>query len=203
MTQKHQDFFRKIPIQEIKGKKIVSSMVNGVKNAGKSAISAIKKGISKAKEFVSTVKHNIVSIGTKIGNAISNVLNKAQEGINKIKNGVSFAFKTANFVLDSNSETIKSEAGVLTGLTLAEGMVGSLDFLGDLGSNLMGKATIKVENVLGFGDFKDNELYSNANDEFNKKLNENWKQIKQLPGAIAGDFKNTFNPKNIINYAFN
>ena len=178
-------------------------MVNGVKNAGKSAISAIKKGISKAKEFVSTVKHNIVSIGTKIGNAISNVLNKAQEGINKIKNGVSFAFKTANVVLDSNSKTIKSEAGVLTGLTFAEGMVGSLDFLGDLGSNLMGKATIKVENVLGFGDFKDNELYSNANDEFNKKLNENWKQIKQLPGAIAGDFKNTFNPKNIINYAFN
>ena len=174
-------------------------MVNGVKNAGKSAISAIKKGISKAKEFVSTVKHNIVSIG----NAISNVLNKAQEGINKIKNGVSFAFKTANFVLGSNSETIKSEAGVLTGLTLAEGMVGSLDFLGDLGSNLMGKATIKVENVLGFGDFKDNELYSYANDEFNKKLNENWKQIKQLPGEIAGDFKNTFNPKNIINYAFN
>ena len=178
-------------------------MVNGVKNAGKSAISAIKKGISKAKEFVSTVKHNIVSIGTKIGNAISNVLNKAQEGINKIKNGVSFAFKTANFVLGSNSETIKSEAGVLTGLTFAEGMVGSLDFLGDLGSNLMGKATIKVENVLGFGDFKDNELYSYANNEFNKKLNENWKQIKQLPGAIAGDFKNTFNPKNIINYAFN
>lgn len=76
-------------------------MVNGVKNAGKSAISAIKKGISKAKEFVSTVKHNIVSIGTKIGNAISNGLNKAQEGISKIKNGVSFAFKTANVVLDS------------------------------------------------------------------------------------------------------
>ncbi len=34
-------------------------MVNGVKNVGKSAISAIKKGISKAKEF-GTVKHNIV-----------------------------------------------------------------------------------------------------------------------------------------------
>ena len=42
-------------------------------------------------------------------------------------------YKTANFVLGSNSETIKSEAGVLTGLTFAEGMVGSLDFLGDLG----------------------------------------------------------------------